>query len=68
MKKVEFKFQINDKMTTFDGREGTVEALCYGKEGIFYRLRMNSSLMDTNVNFYESELKSGWISQSPESA
>ena len=33
MKKVEFKFQINDKVTSVDGLEGTVEALCYGKNG-----------------------------------
>jgi hypothetical protein len=59
---IEFKFSINDRVTAFDGREGTIEALCYGEKGIFYRARIKNSygLIDTHKNYFESELVLGW--------
>lgn len=57
---VKFKFELDHHVTAFDGQEGIVENLCYGKDGIFYRLKIDTGLMNTHKNYFESELLLGW--------
>lgn len=59
---IEFKFNINDRVTGSDGHEGTIEAQRSDNSGISYRLKLRKSadLTDTRKHYVESELLAGW--------